>query len=122
MVRIGKEVAACKRWSTRQHLSALKRIIPRKQVKAALRQTRLRGNPCSRVGDDFMVWFVIAIGLFCRDCYRQIHRWLVPWKRNGVPGRSTLCMAGSRIRSPSPQGKERAGHFLSTGWGGSYGL
>ena len=97
MVRIGKEVAACKRWSTRQHLSALKRIIPRKQVKAALRQTRLRGNPCSRVGDDFMVWFVIAIGLFCRDCYRQIHRWLVPWKRNGVPGRSTLCMARQRI-------------------------
>jgi hypothetical protein len=27
-----------------------------------------------------MVWFVVALGLFCTDCYRQLYRWLVPWK------------------------------------------
>jgi hypothetical protein len=44
-----------------------------------------------------MVWFVIALGLFCRDCYRQVFRWLQPFRRKGTPGRSTLCEARKRI-------------------------
>ena len=38
-----------------------------------------------------MVWFVIALGLFCCDCYRQVFRWLQPFRRGGNPGRSTFC-------------------------------
>ena len=45
--------------------------------------------------DVLMIWFVIALGLFCDDCYRQIYRWLVPWKKGNVPGRST----DNRVRS-----------------------
>ena len=44
-----------------------------------------------------MIWFLVALGLFCNDCYRQIYRWLVPWKKGDVPGRSTLCEARQRL-------------------------
>ena len=44
-----------------------------------------------------MIWFIVALGLFCDDCYRQIYRWLMPWKKGDVPGRSTLCEARQRL-------------------------
>ena len=44
-----------------------------------------------------MVWFLIALGLCCRDCYRQIFRWLQPYRPGAVPGRSTLCEARQRL-------------------------
>jgi hypothetical protein len=97
MVRIGKEAAQLRSWSLRQRLGALKRIIPRQQVTAALRRAGCGQTPCRRTSDEFMVWFVVALGLFCCDCYRQIYRWLVPWKPGDVPGRSTLCEARHRL-------------------------
>jgi hypothetical protein len=45
----------------------------------------------------FMVWFVIALGLFCRDSYRQVFKWLQPFRRQGTPGRSTFCEARQRL-------------------------
>lgn len=39
-------------------------------------------------------WFVVAIGLFSADSYRQVFRWLNPFR---TPGRSTLCMARRRL-------------------------
>ena len=44
-----------------------------------------------------MVWFVIALGLFCRDSYRQVFKWLQPFRRQGTPGRSTFCEARQRL-------------------------
>ena len=44
-----------------------------------------------------MVWFVIALGLFCRDSYRQVFKWLQPYRRHGTPGRSTFCEARQRL-------------------------
>jgi DDE family transposase/transposase IS4-like protein len=44
-----------------------------------------------------MVWFVIALGLFCRDSYRQVFKWLQPFRRKGTPGRSTFCEARQRL-------------------------
>jgi len=44
-----------------------------------------------------MVWFVVALGLFCRDSYRQVFKWLQPFRRNGTPGRSTFCEARPRL-------------------------
>jgi hypothetical protein len=46
---------------------------------------------------ELLVWFVLALGLFCRDCYRQVFRWLRPFVCDGVPGRSTLCEARRRL-------------------------
>jgi hypothetical protein len=44
-----------------------------------------------------MVWFVIAMGLFCRDSYRQIFRWLRRFGTSETPGRSTLCVARQSV-------------------------
>jgi hypothetical protein len=97
MYSIGKEAAQLASWTTRQRLTALKRIISLKNVKAALRRAGRGQSYCSRIGDEFMVWFVVALGLFGTDCYRQLYRWLVPWKKGDVPGRSTLCEARQRL-------------------------
>ncbi len=70
---------------------ALKRIIPKKTVQAVLRQVRRRQRHCKRLPGWFMVWFMVALGLYGRDDYCQVYRWL---QRTGLPpGRSTLCMA-----------------------------
>ena len=97
MVRVGTEAAHLQRWSDHQRLSAIKRIIPRRKVTAALRRAGSGQTYCSRASDEFMIWFVVALGLFCSDCYCQIYRWLVPWKKGDVPGRSTLCEARQRL-------------------------
>src|SRR4051812_18907919 len=44
-----------------------------------------------------MIWFVIGLGLFCRDCYRQVFKWLQPFRKGGTPGRTTLCEARKRL-------------------------
>jgi len=97
MVHIGTEAVELQHWSAHQRLSALKSILPPRKVLAALHHSGGGQSHCPRVGDIFMIWFVIALGLCCRDCYRQVYRWLVPWKKNDVPGRSTLCMARQRV-------------------------
>jgi hypothetical protein len=45
----------------------------------------------------FLVWFVVALGLFCRDCYRQVFRWLQPFRKGATPRRTTLCEARKRL-------------------------
>jgi hypothetical protein len=44
-----------------------------------------------------VVWFVIALGLFCRDSYRHVFKWLQPYTPTGTPGRSTFCEARHRL-------------------------
>jgi hypothetical protein len=97
MYSIGKEAARLAPWSAQQRLTALKRIVPKEKVKAALRRAGRGRTFCARIGDIFMLWFVVSLGLFSTDCYRQLYRWLVPWKKGDVPGRSTLCEARHRL-------------------------
>lgn len=78
-------------------LRALQRIIPRSQVEAVLAQTGHDRVACKRLPAWFMVWFVIGMGLCCRHCYRQIFRWLQPFRPGAIPGRSTLCEARKRL-------------------------
>ena len=61
------------------------------------RPDRPRPPHCPRLPAWFMVWFVIALGLFCRDCYRQVFHWLQPFRNGGTPGRSTFCEARKRL-------------------------
>lgn len=97
MISIDKEVAQFASWPTRERIDALKRILPRPTVKAILARCRRPRRFCRRLPDWFMLWFVVALGLFCRDCYQQVFRWLQGYRRGGVPGRSTLCEARKRI-------------------------
>jgi hypothetical protein len=97
VIDIRKEADACASWPTPERLRALKRIIPRADVEAVLAQTGHDRAFCSRLPAGFLVWFVIALGLFCRDCYRQVFRWLQPFRPGATPGRSTLCEARKRL-------------------------
>jgi hypothetical protein len=96
-IDIRKEAAACANWPTRERLRALKRIIPRADIEGVLRRTGKDRAYCRRLPAWFLVWFVIALGLFCRDCYRQVVRWLQPYRKGGTPGRTTLCEARKRL-------------------------
>lgn len=92
-----KEVAALATWPVQDRIKALKRIVPRSEMKEILQQSGVADSKCPRLPAWFMVWFVIALGLFCRDSYRQVFRWLQPYRRNGTPPRSSLCEARRRL-------------------------
>lgn len=81
------------RWSTAERLQALKQIVSRRAIAKALRPLKSKHRYCRRLPRWFMVWFVIALGLFGRDSYRQIFRWLHRFRPKIIPGRSTLCEA-----------------------------
>lgn len=91
------DAATLEQWPTAERLRALKRILPRATIQAALRRTGHARRRYLRLPAWFMVWFVIALGLFCRDSYRQVFKWLQPFRRKGTPGRSTLCEARQRL-------------------------
>ncbi len=90
-------MATLAQWPTAERLRALKRLIPRARILAVLRRTGHARRRYLRLPAWFMVWFVIALGLFCRDSYRQVFKWLQPFRRRGTPGRSTLCEARQRL-------------------------
>jgi hypothetical protein len=97
MIDISKEANAFASWPTRERLRALKRIIPRARVEEALAQTGHDRSHCPRLPGWFMIWFVIGLGLFCRDCYRQVFKWLQPFRQGATPERTTLCEARKRL-------------------------
>lgn len=92
-----KEVAQLASWPERVRIEALKRIVPLKKIKEILQQSRMEETRCLRLPAWFGVWFVIALGLFGRDSYRQVFRWLAPYRKGGTPCRSTLCEARRRL-------------------------
>lgn len=92
-----REITKLAQQATTERLRGLKRIITRRDVQAALRATGQNRRRCRRLPPAFMIWFVIALSLFCTDCYRQVYRWLQPFRRRATPGRSTLCEARRRL-------------------------
>ena len=96
MIDLRQETDAWTSLPTRDRLRALQAIIPRAQGEEGLAQTGQEGAVCKRLPGWFMGWFMIALGLCGRDSYRQIFRWLHPFRPGGVPGRSTVCEARKR--------------------------
>ena len=80
-----------------ERIKALQRTIPHAQVEEVLAQSGHDKVFCKRLPGWFMVWFVIGLGLFCKDSYRQIFRWFQNFCPGGIPGRSTLCEARKRL-------------------------
>ncbi len=97
MIDIRKEADALASWPTHERTRALQRILPRARVEDVLARAGRDRSPCSRLPGWFMVWFIVALGLFSRDCYRQVFRWLQPYRPGGVPPRSTFCEARRRL-------------------------
>src|SRR3954462_11538175 len=92
-----KDADLAPRWSEAERIQALKRVVSRKAVQAVLRKTLPGQRPCRRLPRWFVVWFVISLGLFCQDNYRQVFRWLFRFRPRRTPGRSTLCEARHSI-------------------------
>ena len=97
MLNLGKEAADLAQQPTDERVRALQRIVPCSTIRAILKKAGLNRRLCPRLPNWFMVWFVIALGLCCRDSYRQIFRWLQRFRKNCTPGRSTLCEARKRL-------------------------
>ena len=102
MSRLGTEAATLAQGPTAERVRARKRSIPRAHVQAVRRRTGHARRRYLRLPAWFRVWFVIALGLLCRDGYRQGFKWLQPFRRRGTPGRSTLCEARRR-RGAAPR-------------------
>lgn len=91
MIDLCKEVHQAQKQPSKERIRALKRTIPLTSIQAVLRKTGKRWRVCKCLPGQFLVWLVIGMGLFARDCYRQIYRSLT--KRKNTPNRSTLCEA-----------------------------
>ncbi len=96
MFTLEQEVAAVTQQPSSQRVSALKSIIPCATIKSILKQSG-QDRSCPRLPKWFMVWFVIGMGLFATDCYRQIFRWLQRFRKKDTPLRTTLCEARQRL-------------------------
>src|SRR5258705_7337076 len=94
MIALDKDVAALSR---ADRLAGLHRIIPPRLIRQVLKEAGKDQTFCPRLPAAFTVHFVLALGLFCRDCYRQVFRWLRRWSPAGVPGRSSICEARKRL-------------------------
>ena len=97
MFSIKKDLERCASLPTSERVAGFKRIISRTQVEESLRSCRRKHRACPRLPGWFMVWYCIALGFFSRESYRQVFRWLQPFRRGATPGRSTLCEARKRI-------------------------
>jgi hypothetical protein len=97
MKSIGMEAEQVSSWPLRDRINALKRIVSKASVEEVLEECGRAKRFCKCLPDWFMVWFVIALGLFCTDSYRQVFRWLNRFRKDEMPGRSTLCEARKRL-------------------------
>jgi len=94
---IDKDVDVAVGWSTAERVQALKRIVGKKSIEKVCWQAPRQQRHCRRLPRWFVVWFVIALALFCRESYQQVFRWLHRFRPRGTPGRSTLCEARKSV-------------------------
>ena len=79
----------------RQRIQALKHTLSKEDLEdqlGAAMQTRY----CKRVPMEVAIWFVVGVGMFSADAYRQIFRWLSPLG-TPIPGSSTLTEVRKRV-------------------------
>lgn len=73
MLRIDREIAAAAQPPSADRVRGLQRVIPRTTIQSILKRTGQHRH-CPRLPKWFMVWFVIGLGLFATDGYRQVFR------------------------------------------------
>ena len=120
MIGACKDACDLASWPMRDRIDALKRIIPRRKVKEVLKECGVQDRGCRRLPGWFLVWFVVALGPFCRDSYRQVFRWLSPYRRRGTPGRkdalrSTAASGCCRLAAVVRRGRGIAGQAGDSG-------
>jgi Insertion element 4 transposase N-terminal/Transposase DDE domain len=75
---------------TDERARALERIIPLAVVQEVLEHSGHARRHCPRLPHWFMVYFVLGLGLFAKDCYRQIYKNLQRFRKGVTPSRNTL--------------------------------
>lgn len=93
----------------RQRIDALKHTLNEKKLKDQL-QGVLETRYCKRVPMKLAIWFVVAVGMFSSDSYRQVLRWLTPLGY-AIPGSSTLTEVRKRV---GPEILEKLYHAVVT--------
>jgi hypothetical protein len=78
---------------TDERLRALERIIPLQLVQQVLHQTGHDRRHYACLPAWFMAFFVVGLGLFAKDSYRQVFKNLQRFRKGGTPGRNTLSEA-----------------------------
>lgn len=79
----------------KQRLDAIKHTFSRKELKAHFGEA-METRYCKRVPLELAIWFVVGVGMFSSDAYRQVFRWLVPLG-TAIPGSSTLTEVRKRV-------------------------
>jgi hypothetical protein len=96
MERIYTELDQFSQWPSGERIAALKQLLPVSVLKEVLAESAAPSRFCRQLPTWFMLWFVVGIGLFSSDSYRQVYKWLQPFRKPS-PNRSTLCMARQRL-------------------------
>ena len=94
MLRLDKDVDAL---TLMDRLEGLERIIPSAVIQEVTTRAGIVRRYCKRLPPVLLMHFVLSLGLFCRDGYCQVFRWLRRFTPGGVPNRSTLCEARKRL-------------------------
>ena len=80
---------------TMQRIKAIKHTLSRRDLEGHLRDS-METRYCKRVPMEVAIWFIVGVGMFSSDAYRQIFRWLTPLGTE-VPGSSTLTEVRKRV-------------------------
>ena len=106
---LSKDADVVVRWSTAERVAALKRFEPQAAIRIVMRKTGRGRVPCRRLPRWFVVWFVIAMGVFCRDSYQQVFRWLHRFRKGGTPLMKlrNVRVTGNSLSTPKPASRRR---------------
>lgn len=75
---------------TDERIRALERIIPLDTVQEVLHQTGHDRRHCPCLPHWFLAYFVLGLGLFAKDSYRQVYKNLQRFRPGATPHRNTL--------------------------------
>jgi hypothetical protein len=83
-----------------ERIRCLKKVISKSSVDAIIHSRDPDQRKCSKCPAPMMVWFVIALGLFGDDSYRQVFKSLHRFARKMTPTRSALTLARAKLGIP----------------------
>jgi hypothetical protein len=93
MSRAGRDLVALSALPSDERLLALERIIPMSAVQAVLQRTGHAGRRCTCLPHWFMVFHVIALGLFNGDSHTAVFKHLQRFRKGRTPRRNTIAQA-----------------------------
>ena len=101
MLNLGKELTSAQvklhDKPVSERIRSLKQIVPRSRIDAILKKHNPDRRTCSKCSASTMIWFVITLGLFGDDNYRQVFKSLHRFGRKATPTTAALSQARARL-------------------------